>query len=191
MHSTHSTKFERRSFLKLGLAGSTLLAGAGLIGSLHGCSSQSVSTHPDIGSQPLSILREKDVIILSAIAPVALKGNFPTDPDKKQQTLNQLLINIDSYVGATSELTIKKVHQMFDLLYNPVFRSTVAGIWSTWPDASDEDIEEFLTDWRDSRINTFRQGFLLLTQLPAMMFYFEPDNWSDTIYPGPPQHIPS
>ena len=167
-----------------------MLAGAGLLGSLHGCSSQTVVTHPEIETRTLSVLREKDVVILSAIAPIAIKGNFPTDSTTKQQTLNRLMIDIDVFVAHTSPLTIKKVQQMFDLLYNPAFRMMVAGIWPAWQNASEDDIEEFLLGWRDSRINTFRQGYLLLTQLSTMMYYFEPDNWTDDIYPGPPQHIP-
>ena len=53
------------------------------------------------------------------------------------------------------------------------------------------NLQYFLENWRDSRFNTLRQGYILLTQLPTLAFYYQPENWNDQIYPGPPQHIPS
>jgi hypothetical protein len=191
MQPTNRPALNRRSFLKLGVAGSSLLAGAGLIGSLHGCGSHSVENDTYTSPQSLSFLRQKDAIILSAIAPVVLKGNFPQHKDDRQKTLNQLLTDIDHFVAHTTAPTQAQVHQLFDLLYFSLTRVTLAGLWPSWEEATEADIEAFLQGWQDSRFNTFRQGYVLLTQLPTLMYYYEPTNWADTIYPGPPQHIPS
>lgn len=191
MHPNHDPAFPRRSFLKLGVVGSSVLAGAGILGSLQGCSSHTIEN--DSNSQPLTLnyLREKDVIILSAVGPAVLQGNFPKESAPRQQKLNSLLEDIDQFLTNTTPQTQKQVHELFDLLYLSPFRILAAGIWPTWQEASDEEVLEFLASWQNSRFNTLRQGYVLLTQLPTLMYYDQPANWTNDIYPGPPQHIPS
>jgi len=182
---------DRRQFLKLGALGSTLLAGAGLVGSIQGCNSNQVQSSTP--SQPLQFefLREKDAIILGALSPVVLKGNFPEQAQEQQVVLDQLLLDIDQFLVNSSEFAHGQVHQLFDLLYFSLSRITLAGLWSSWEEASEEELQNFLNGWRDSRFNLLRQGYVLLTQLPTLAFYYQPNNWTDDIYPGPPQHIPS
>lgn len=191
MNPNPSQALDRRQFLKLGVVGSGLLAGAGLVGSLQGCSSHTVEGEDKSQSLTLQFLREKDVIILSALSPVILKGNFPQQPEQQQKALDQLLIDIDAFVANTTEQTHGLVYQLFDLLYFAPSRIALGGLWSSWEEASEEELLSFLEGWRDSRFNTFRQGYILLTQLPTLAFYYEPKNWTDEIYPGPPRHIPS
>ena len=83
------------------------------------------------------------------------------------------------------------MHELFDLLYLAPFRVLAAGVWPSWQEAGEADVLAFLERWQTSRFNTLRQGYVLLTQLPTLMYYDQPDNWTDAIYPGPPQHIPS
>lgn len=191
MHPTNGPALDRRSFLKLGVVGSSVLAGAGIIGSLQGCSSHTVENDAHTGTRTLTFLREKDAIILSAVAPAVLKGNFPTDPEARQQALSQMLVDMDDFILHTTEQTQKQIHELFDLLYLAPFRMMVAGLWPTWQEASVDEVTEFLENWQTSRFNMLRQGYVLLTQLPSLMYYDQPANWTDDIYPGPPQHIPS
>lgn len=191
MHPSNEPALNRRSFLKVGLVGSSVLATAGVLGSLQGCSSHTVENDAHTGSQTLQFLRKKDAIILSAVAPAVLEGNFPTDPAKRQQVLDQLMIDIDDFIVHTTAGTQKQVHELFDLLYMAPFRVMVAGLWPSWQEASVEEVSEFLEGWQTSRFNMLRQGYVLLTQLPSLMYYDQPANWTDDIYPGPPQHIPS
>lgn len=191
MHPNHEPALNRRSFLKLGVVGSSVLASAGIIGSLQGCSSHTVENDAQAGTRTLTFLRKKDAIILSAVAPAVLKGNFPTDPTKRQQVLDQMMIDIDDFIVHTTAGTQKQVHELFDLLYMAPFRVMVAGLWPSWQEASVEEVSEFLEGWQTSRFNMLRQGYVLLTQLPSLTFYDQPANWTDDVYPGPPQHIPS
>ncbi len=191
MHPKQEPGFNRRSFLKLGVVGSSVLAGAGVLGSVQGCGNHTIENPTQINAQTLGYLREKDAIILSAVAPAVLQGNFPTEPELRQQKLDQLLIDIDQFLQNTTRHTQRKVHELFDLLYLSPFRMLVAGIWSSWQNADEAEVLAFLESWQDSRFNTLRQGYVLLTQLPTLMYYDQPDNWTDDIYPGPPQHIPS
>jgi hypothetical protein len=187
MHPDSVPGFHRRGFLKLGLVGSGLLLGAGVIGSLHGCAAHQPKTGT---SGQLKILREKDAQILAAIAPVVLQGNFPTEAAARQQALDRLLVNIDEFLQHTSEFSHGEMAQLFDLLYLAPTRVLMTGIWSGWDNASDDDIEAFLVSWRDSRFNLLRMGYAQLTQLTSLVYYSAPDSWSADIYPGPPQQIP-
>lgn len=191
MHPNQDPALARRSFLKLGVVGTTVLASAGVLGSLQGCSNHTIENDTLNGSRSLNFLRQKDVIILSAVSPAVLQGNFPRETEARQQKLDTLLVDIDQFLSNTTVQTQKQVHELFDLLYLSPFRILAAGLWPTWQEASDDDVLEFLANWQNSRFNTLRQGYVLLTQLPTLMYYDQPANWTNDIYPGPPQHIPS
>ena len=79
---------------------------------------------------------------------------------------------------------------LFDLMYLAPTRVLMTGLWSSWENASEEDIEAFLTSWRDSSINKLRMGYAQLAQLTCLVYYSDPASWTAEIYPGPPQHIP-
>ena len=162
--------------------------GASVLGSLHGCSTHQLSTQPD---RVLKVLREKDAVILSAVAPVIMKGNFPTDPAQRQQTLDRLMVQVDEFLSHSSEFAHGEFAKLFDLMYLAPTRILMTGLWSSWDKASEDDIEEFLVGWRDSSLNLFRMGYAQLTQLTTLVYYSDPANWSADIYPGPPQQIPS
>ena len=57
----------RRTLLRVGLFGSAALAGAGLIGSLSGCS-------PERPAQGFVLLRDSDLPMLRRVAAVMLEG---------------------------------------------------------------------------------------------------------------------
>lgn len=186
MHPTPPPGLDRRGFLKFGLLGTGLLLGAGALGSLQGCATHQLVSQPE---RPLTLLREKDAIILAAVAPVLLKGTLAEDAPARQQSLDRLLVQVDEFLQQSSEYTQGQLRMLFDLLYLPPTRALVAGVWRPWNQASEDDIEDFLTGWRDSRINLFRMGYAQLCQLGSLIYYSDSHNWGD-IYPGPPQHLP-
>ncbi|MDY7012196.1 MAG: hypothetical protein SVX43_01130 [Cyanobacteriota bacterium] len=112
MRPDQPPELNRRAFLRLSLVGSSVLAGAGVLGSLQGCEPHQSSA---VSAEPLGFLRQKDAIILSAVAPAVLQGNFPTDPATRQPVLDRLLVDIDRFIQHTSAETQKLVHELFDL----------------------------------------------------------------------------
>lgn len=188
MHPTAAPGLHRRGFLKMGLVGSGLLLGASMLGSLQGCSTHQLASQPE---RPLKILREKDAIILSAVAPVVLKGALPTDPGARQQAIDRLLIQVDEFLLHSSEYAYGEFELLFDLMYLAPTRVLMTGLWRSWEHASEASIETFLADWRDSRINKLRMGYAQLTQLTSLVYYSDPASWDAGVYPGPPQHLPS
>lgn len=186
MHPTATPGLDRRGFLKFGLMGTGLLLGAGALGSLQGCATHQLVSQPE---RPLRLLREKDAVILAAVLPVVLKGSFPADPVARQQSTDRMLIQVDEFLLHSSEFTHGELKMLFDLLHLPPTRALVAGLWRPWDEASEDDIEAFLTRWRDSRLNLLRMGYAQLTQLVSLMYYSDSHHWGD-LYPGPPQHLP-
>jgi hypothetical protein len=188
MHPTDLPGVDRRGFLKIGLVGTGLLMGAGMLGALQGCTTHQLATQPD---RPLKVLRDKDAIILGAVAPVVLKGALPVDPAARRQAVDSLLIQVDEFLSHSSEYAHGEFEKLFDLLYLAPTRVLMTGVWSRWENASEADIEAFLTGWRDSRFNLFRVGYAQLTQLTSLVYYSDPASWTAGVYPGPPQHVPS
>lgn len=178
--------------LKVGMAGSLLLAGGGLV---QGCSSSAqrepVTVYRNQNPITLQFLRQPDVVLLSAIIPAVLAGNFPAAPAEQQRVLTNVLIGLDDFLGATSAYTHQQVHQLFDLLSMKVSRGLLTGVWADWSAVDTDEVERFLRRWQHSRFNTFRQGYQLLTQLPTLVYYAQPPHWTPAIYPGPPSHQPT
>lgn len=187
MHHDSRPDLDRRGFLKLGMMGSAVLLGAGLLGSLHGCATHTLKTDR---TRPLKVMREKDAAILAAITPVLMKGQFPTEPTARQQAIDRYLVNVDEFLSHSSPYTLDTLRQLFDLLWLGPSRVLMAGLWSDWDSAGDDGIEGFLLDWRDSSLNLFRFGYAQLCQLTSLVYYSTPESWSADLYPGPPQHLP-
>lgn len=177
----------RRSILKTGMLGTALLVGASTLAQLQGC--QSLPTTGSDGTpSPWKLLRPKDRVILNAISPVALAHAFPQD---RAAALETFMPQVDRFLFSTSTANHAALHQLFDLLDLGITRVLLAGVWRSWENLEDEQINDFLIGWRDSSINQLRLGYAQLTQVLNLVWYAQPANISPEIYPGPPAHIPS
>jgi len=167
----------RRSLLRVGLFGSAALAGAGLLGSLAGCSAE----RPTAG---FLYLRSSDLPMLRRLTPVLLEGALPSTsiPRAVQGTLESLDLGLAHLSPAVS----KQVQQMFNLLSLPLTRGPLTGIWGSWEQAQDAEIHAFLRRWENSSIDLLRQGHVSLQQMVLMAWYGRPESWAHCGYPGPP-----
>lgn len=175
----------RRSFLKLGLVSTGVLASASMVSGLTGCA----ATPRTQTASPLKLLRPKDVAILESLAPIVLGDCIPDDSEQRSAALAQLIESTDSFLFHSSQFNHNALAELFDLLYLPPTRIALAGVWNSWEDASDSSKEQFLASWRDSSFGLFRTGYTQITQLLAIAWYKNPVNWDNSIYPGPPLHI--
>jgi len=175
----------RRSFLKLGLVSTGVLASAGVVSGLTGCTAMPRTQT----ASPLKLLRPKDVVILESLAPIVLADCIPNDPQQRDAALKRLIQSTDEFLFHSSQFNHHALAELFDLLYLPPTRIALAGVWNRWEDASENSKEQFLTSWRDSSFGLFRTGYTQITQLLAIAWYKNPVNWDSSIYPGPPLHI--
>lgn len=174
--------FNRRTVLKAGLA-SPLLVGS--LATVSGCTSKPPSP---MRKPALQVLRDKDAVILTALFPVILAGNFPRQEPEKSLRSEALLARMDTFLARSSRFNHTALHELFDLLSFAPTRIAAAGLWQDWSVAGEDDLADFLISWRDSRFNLLRMGYCQLTQLTSTVYYTMPESWEAGFYPGPPRH---
>lgn len=176
MNDSGST-FSRRRLLQVGLFGSAALAGAGLLGTLSGCSAERAATG-------FVWLRDGDLPLLRRLARVMLDGATP--PEKLAVSVQGTLASLDQGLAHLSPVVAKQVRQLFDLLSLPLTRGPLTGVWGSWEQARNAEVKAFLQRWENSSIDLLKQGHASLQQMILMAWYGRPESWAHCGYPGPP-----
>ena len=171
-------QLSRRGLLKVGLLGGAFLATAGVTASLSGCS----ASVPATGYQ---VLRASDLPSLRAIIPVVLEG--AVRPEALQAAVDATLLGVENNLQHLSPELLKLTQQLFDVLAMAVTRGPLTGIWGSWENASQADIQQFIKRWEHSSLDLLRMGHASLLQLILMAWYARPQSWAHCGYPGPPQ----
>lgn len=171
---------DRRNFLKLGLASSVVLSSVGLTATLTGCSERLPA------NTGWNVLREQDRVFLRRIAPVMLNGALPADDLARAQGIESMLRYMDTAIHGLGPHNKKQLSDLFMLVDMRVTRGLATGVWSTWQDASDADIEQFLIRWRDSSIALLRLAYNGLNKLMAATWYGQSAAWPAAQFPGLP-----
>jgi hypothetical protein len=174
---TAPPQLSRRNLLKIGLFGSTLLAGAGLTATLSGCSTGT----PHAG---FAVIRETDLAFLQALIPVMLAGALPAA--EMDQAVAGTLESLDYSLAHLSPAMLKLTQQLFDVLALPLTRGPLTGVWGSWEDASNAQMQRFLKRWQNSSFDLLRMGHASLLQLVMMAWYSRAESWAHCGYPGPP-----
>jgi hypothetical protein len=176
-HARRPPNVTRRTLLKAGIAGGAVLVFARWI-----VSSYPPPESPEVGKWTLEPSARA---IISAIVPVLLEGALP-GADGSIEARAEVVAGVDRAVaglppGAREELT-----QLFALLSFAPTRCLVAGVWSSWPQASPESVATFLASWRDSRFALLRSAYAALHQLILAAWYGNARAWPAIGYDGPP-----
>jgi hypothetical protein len=165
----------RRQFLKVGLVGGGVLVAAGWF-----------AFRPKGPQSPAGTLDERTATIVAALVPVVLAGVLPVAAEARRTAIRE---TVDAFGRAVSGLAPgvqEEIAQLFSLLGLPPTRVALAGVWTTWDDASPADIIQFLDRWRTSRFDLLRAGYQALTRLLQASWYGNPSSWAHLGYPGPP-----
>lgn len=162
--------FSRRTFIKTGLAGGTLLACAGWL-----------------NAAGPRVLKPDEREMLAAIASVLLAGALPVDAAARQQAVARTVDGIATAVAGLSAATQKEVGELFGLLVLAPARYLLAGVAAPWREAAPGEIADFLESWRNSRLGLLQSGYLALHDLTFGAWYARPENWASIGYPGPPE----
>jgi hypothetical protein len=172
-------ELSRRSFLKLGVAGSVALGTTSLVAGLAGCGKREQAV-----AQGFAFLRDADVAMFRALAPVVLGDALPADATREPLVV-ETLKRIDGACVLLEPYMQAEVLKLFDLLHLRVTRWATTGIGAPWDQAEAADIARFLERWRGSSIGAFNAGYRLLTKLVAASYYAIPSTWPLSGYPGP------
>jgi len=171
--SPPSPRISRRTLLKAGIAGGAALLFARWL--------YTSTTTPQ--STPYGALDADARAIVAAIAPVMLAGALPAnDPVLLQETV----AGVEQAIAGLPPAVRKEVDQLFALLSFAPTRALIAGVWSTWHEASPASIGAFLDRWRDSRLALLRSAYGALHQLVFAAWYGNSNAWPAIGYAGPP-----
>jgi hypothetical protein len=178
--TTDDLELSRRSFLKLGLAGSVALGTTSLVAGLAGCGRREQAV-----AQGFRFLRDADVELFRALTPVVLGDALPQDAVIHDPLVAETLMRLDGACFLLEPHAQAELVKLFDLLHLRITRWLTTGVSSPWSVAEAADVECFLERWRDSSIGVFNAGFRILTKLVAASYYAIPATWSLSGYPGP------
>ncbi|MDQ5906156.1 MAG: hypothetical protein QG590_637 [Pseudomonadota bacterium] len=173
----------RREFLKVGVAGSVLLACAG---KLHAASATSASnaTNPAAGAKAGN---DEEAAMLAAIANAVLVGMLPADAAARANVLAETAGGVRHAVSGLSLQSQKEVAELFALLTLSPSRRLIAGVSSPWGEAAVEDVAAFLESWRRSRFALLQGAYAALHDLVLGAWYARPETWLAIGYPGTPE----
>ena len=172
---------ERRTFLKAGVAGSALLLLGRWLPPAHAADSS------DEQKSTFAYLTAADAAMLARLVPVMLEGALPKDRGQFNAAVAETLRGIDATIAAQSLGVRGEILDLFGVLTKSITRSLVAGIWTSWDKASDQDIRDFLSGWRNSRLDMLRTGYIGLNNLIVGSWYGNPKSWARIGYDGPPK----
>lgn len=164
---------QRRRFLAAGLAGTALLAGAGLWAWLRA---------PGLPEGDAAAAGE----ILAAIVPAMLDGALPAAGRERADAIRETVANVERAIAGLPPPTRAELAQLFALLALPVGRRAFAGVASPWREADVAEIDGFLTAWQTSGWSLKRSAYDGLHQLVIASWYGNPRSWQAIRYPGPP-----
>jgi hypothetical protein len=166
----------RRAVLKTGLWGGALLGlgGVALLASRH-----SRVLEPPPG---LKVFDALEYSVLTAIAHrvIAPRPDWPSfrqvDPVK----------NADQTLSLASEWVLNDIHRLIGLFENSVAGFLFGGRTQPFTALSPVDQDVVLTEWRDSRLEVRRTGYLVLRTIVAAAYFGDSKTWPVVGYPGPP-----
>lgn len=161
----------RRSFLKVGLAGTiTLAVAGGLYRALR---------KP---SPPARFALDGDAAAaLAAIVGVMLKGTVPTST----QSIESAVVRVQAAIAGLPLGTQKEIQDLFSLLTLGPTRRFLAGMPDSWSNAKVDDVAAFLQSWRVHRISMLQSAYHALHDLIIGPWYADESTWASIGYPGP------
>src|ERR1700676_1159313 len=117
----------RRTLLKAGIAGGVVLVLARWMVTSHAPRESAEGTRSALDSSARTII--------AAIVPVLLEGAIP-DVDTSVEARAEVVAGVDRAVAGLPPGSRKELEQLFALLSFAPTRCLLAGVWSSWPDAS-------------------------------------------------------
>ncbi len=160
----------RRTFLKLGLAGGTLLAAAGAASWL-------------AGRDPAANRRE----VLAGVVPAVLDGALPATAAQRAPAIDRTIDAVEQAIAALSPSAQDELAQLFALAALAPTRLALTGLTMPWRDAGLAEVSAVLQAWRTHRLTLLQSAYHALHDLVTGSWYAEPAHWAAIGYDGPPQ----
>jgi hypothetical protein len=171
-------------------AGRRRVIQAGILGSALLVTVRWLDAQGRVAAASQATLDPREAEIIRALVPVVLAGSLPADAAERTTAIEETLEAFARAVSGLAPAIQEEIGEMLSLLSFAPTRLAMAGIGSSWRDASAADITAFLQDWRTSRFELKRAGYRALTQLIQGAWFDNPRAWRLIGYPGPPALSP-
>lgn len=169
----HSAPMQRRTLLKLGVAGGAVLAVAG--GGL-------ALLRPGLVDGRLSAGGRE---VFAAVARAVLDGALPAEPAARQRVLAAHLDRLDDTVAGLPAAARGELSDLLGLLAAAPGRLAFAGLRPAWAEAGVAELQDALQSMRTSRLALRQQAFHALRDLTNAAYYADASTWAAIGYPGP------
>lgn len=170
----------RRTFLKVGVASACVLMTARIL------DREVFAIDDKPGSLDLKKIANKDAVCIAALAATVLKGALPDEATARLIAINEVVEAFDRTVAGLSPAVQKELLELLSLLTFGPTRRFVAGVSKPWHEASEDDVANFLNNWRQSRVALLQQGYQALARVILACWYGNPLSWGKIGYGGPP-----
>lgn len=164
---------QRRTLLRLGLAGGTLLALAGTGAALW---------TPGWRDGHLSAEARS---LWQAVAQAVLEGVLPADPAVRRVALQAHLGRLDTTIAGLPPATRRELSDLLALLCMAPGRLALTGLRPAWDRASTAEVAAMLQSLRTSERALQRQIYQALRDLSNAAWFADAGAWSALGYPGP------
>ncbi len=171
--SAASPALSRRRLLKLGLAGTTVLAIGG---------SAAWLWRPAWRNGRLT---EAGRAVFRAVARAVLEGSLPHHEGALGAALDRHLMRLDEAIAGFPQATQAELGQLLGLLSIAPARQWLTGLDTEWSRASVGELEAALRRMRTSDHELRQQAYHALRDLTNAAFYAQPEQWPLMGYAGP------
>lgn len=161
---------QRRTFLKVGVAGGALLVAGGAASWL-------------VGRDAVADRRE----VLGAVIPAVLDGALPAAGPQRANAIDRAREGVETAIAALAPAAQDELAQLFALLSIPPTRLALAGLTHRWRDAGVAEVSSVLQGWRTHRLALLQSAYHALHDLVAGSWYADPGQWPAIGYDGPPR----
>lgn len=192
-HTPAPTAMDRRSFLRTGIGGGLFLATVSVSAGLTGCATspagqrQTPLTAASGSDYQFRFMTPDDIVLFEALLPALIGPALTEEPEPRRARISDTIERMDAGIHQFGPANQQELRGLFDLLNFSITRITLAGVWSSWKNASTADANAFLNRWRTSSIGLLNNGYIALTKISNVAFYGHEDHWPVSGYPGPPQ----
>ena len=125
--------------------------------------------------------------VFEAVARAVLGKMLPTEPAARQAALDRYLTSLEGLINTMPSAKRDQISLLVGVLANAPTRYMVTGMWTSWQNASDEQVSEALQRIAQADNLVQNTAYAALRGLTCMAFFSSPDHWAMVAYPGPVQ----
>jgi hypothetical protein len=104
---------------------------------------------------------------------------------EREAMLTRYLGNLEALINSLPKAKRDQISLLSGLLANAPTRWMLSGMWTSWADASDEQVIQALRELQSSDALVPNISYAAARALTCMAYFTIPDYWSHVGYPGP------